>query len=84
MPYILPMLLDLKKLASLANLATPILAALTVVVFWSNRSGAPEVGFISVVLIGGVISAVHHAEVIAAYVGRAISALILALAVTII
>lgn len=84
MPYIFPMLLNLKKLSSLANLAGPILAAVTVVVFWSNKPSAPEVGFISVVLIGGVVSAVHHAEVIAAYVGRAFGALILALAVTII
>lgn len=78
------MVLSAKKLLSLANLAGPILAAIVVVVFWNDKPGALEVAFISVVLIGGVVSAVHHAEVIAAYVGRALGALILALAVTII
>lgn len=78
------MVLTAKKFFSLANLAGPILAAIVVVVFWNDKPGALEVAFISVVLIGGVVSAVHHAEVIAAYVGRAIGALILALAVTII
>jgi Ca2+:H+ antiporter len=78
------MLAPVKRMISLANVAGPILAAITVVLFWNNEPGPIEVAFISVVLIGGVLTAVHHAEIIAAYVGRAIGALILALAVTVI
>lgn len=78
------MVLTLKKLTSLANIFGPILALIAVVFYWNQKPGTFEVAVISVILIGGVISAVHHAEVIAAYLGRALGALVLALAVTII
>ncbi len=78
------MLLNFKRLFSLANIAGPVVAAIAVVYFWSTKPNAIEVALIGVILIGGVLTAVHHAEVIAAYVGRAIGALILALAVTVI
>ncbi|MBM3691106.1 MAG: ionic transporter y4hA [Actinobacteria bacterium] len=78
------MLTKAKTLIGLVNLAGPLSAAITVVLFWNDKPDTLEVVFINVVLIGGVLSAVHHAEVIAAYVGRAIGALILALAVTVI
>lgn len=73
-----------KEIRSASNVIGPILAAIAVIYFWNNTPNAVEVIFISIVLIGGVTTAVHHAEIISAYVGRSLGALILALSVTII
>jgi Ca2+:H+ antiporter len=69
---------------NMANTAGPIFAAASIFVFWNTEPNGLGFALLSIVIIGGVISAVHHAEVIALYVGRAFGALILALAVTII
>lgn len=74
----------LAKITPAANIAGPLFAAVVVFIFWSNPPSGAEVALIGVLLIGGVITAVHYAEAIAVYVGRAIGALILALAVTVI
>lgn len=59
-------------------------ASVLIVAWWGQPLGIPGVLLLSIVLLGGVISAVHHVDVIAAYVGRVFGAVILALAVTII
>lgn len=69
---------------STAYVVGPLISAGTVIAFWQNKPGSLAVGLISLVLIGAVLTAVHHAEVISAYVGRTLGALILALAVTVI
>lgn len=57
-------------------------ALVLIVAWWGQPLGIPRVLLLSIVLLGGVISAVHHVDVIAAYVGRVFGAVILALAVT--
>jgi len=59
-------------------------ASVLIVALWGQRLDIFGVLVLSIVLLGGVISAVHHVDVIAAYVGRVLGAVILALAVTII
>lgn len=59
-------------------------ASALIVALWGQQLGIAGVLLLSIVLLGGVISAVHHVDVIAAYVGRVFGAVILALAVTII
>lgn len=59
-------------------------ASVLIVALWGQQLGIAGVLLLSIVLLGGVISAVHHVDVIAAYVGRVFGAVILALAVTII
>lgn len=72
------------KLISTGYLAGPIVSAIAVAAFWNNKPDSTGVALISIILIGAVLTAVHHAEVIAAYVGRTLGAIILALAVTVI
>lgn len=67
-----------------ANILGPLLALAAVLIFWSNPPNGLGVALIGILLMGGVITAVHHAEVISAYVGEPFGALILALAVTVI
>lgn len=74
----------LMKLAPMANIAGPLLAAAAVFIFWKNPPSGVGVVLIGILLIYGVVTAVRYAEVIATYVGRAIGALILALSVTVI
>jgi Ca2+:H+ antiporter len=73
-----------KQKKSITNIVGPLLAALFVAIYWKNPPNSVEVFVISIVLVGAVITAVHHAEIISAYVGRSLGALILALSVTII
>ena len=74
----------LRRLVPLINVLGPVLAVALLAVFWGQELTIAAVVILSVVLLGGVISAVHHVDVIAAYVGRVGGAIILALAVTII
>ena len=77
-------IMKLTKAINAAYLIGPFVAAITVAVFWKNPPGSVAVLLISLILIGAVLTAVHHAEVISAYVGRTLGALVLALAVTVI
>lgn len=60
------------------------LAIVLIGLFWGQTLNLIGVLTLSVVLLGGVMSAVHHVDVIAAFVGRVLGAVILAFAVTII
>jgi Ca2+:H+ antiporter len=62
----------------------PVAALLVLGLTWQRSLESPLVGVVAVVLIGAVLSAVHHAEVIAHRFGDPFGALILAVAVTII
>lgn len=76
--------MKLSQAISAGYIFGPLISAITVVVFWNNKPSSTAVALISLVLVGAVLTAVHHAEVIAAYVGRTLGAIILALAVTVI
>ena len=63
---------------------TPILAATMLVLTWGRYPGAVVLTLAAVLLMGAVVSAVHHAEVVAHKVGEPFGSLLLAVAVTII
>ncbi len=62
----------------------PLLAALVLALTWGRSLSAGAVALVSCCLAGAVLSAVHHAEVIAHRVGEPFGSLVLAIAVTII
>lgn len=64
--------------------AVPILACILLLLTWGQALAPLLVVAVAVVLIGAVLSAVHHAEVIAHRVGEPFGSLILAVAVTVI
>ncbi len=64
--------------------AAPALGLVTLVLTWGSEPHGLAVALIGVVLGAAVISAVHHAEVIAHKVGEPFGSLVLAVAVTII
>lgn len=66
------------------NVAGLGVASVLIVLLWGQQLDIFGVLLLSVVLLGGVVSAVHHVDVIGAFVGRVFGAVILALAVTII
>lgn len=72
------------RFLSSAYIAGPLVSAAAMFVFWTNPPNTAGVLFITAILVGAVITAVHHAEVISAKVGEPFGALILALAVTVI
>lgn len=63
---------------------TPPLAAIVLAVSWGTHPGPLAGGLIGVALIGAVLAAVHHAEVVAHRVGEPFGSLLLAVAVTVI
>ncbi|MBB6626709.1 ionic transporter y4hA [Nocardioides sp. KIGAM211] len=63
---------------------TPPLALVVLALSWGRHPGTPVVALIAVVLIGAVLAAVHHAEVVAHRVGEPFGSLVLAVAVTVI
>jgi Ca2+:H+ antiporter len=64
---------------------TPLLAAVALTIAWPlHPDSAPVLGVLSVLLVGAVLAAVHHAEVVAHRVGEPYGSLVLAVAVTII
>lgn len=64
---------------------TPLLAAAALAVAWPlHPDNAPVLSLLSVLLVGAVLAAVHHAEVVAHRVGEPYGSLVLAVAVTII
>ncbi|MCA6091206.1 ionic transporter y4hA [Streptomyces sp. SCA3-4] len=66
------------------SVVMPVLAALVLALTWGQSLSAALVALVSVLLGGAVLSAVHHAEVIAHRVGEPFGSLVLAVAVTVI
>ena len=62
----------------------PVIAAIALVLAWGTKPGIGLAILLAVILIGAILVAVHHAEVIAHRVGEPFGSLILAVAVTII
>ncbi|MGB0102507.1 MAG: ionic transporter y4hA [Nocardioides sp.] len=62
----------------------PLAATVVLVLSWGRHPGAVAALVIGVFLIGAVLSAVHHAEVVAHRVGEPFGSLLLAVAVTVI
>lgn len=66
------------------HLAVPLVAVLALALSWNRDLPMPVLAVLSIVLAAAVISAVHHAEVVAARVGEPFGSLTLAVAVTVI
>jgi Ca2+:H+ antiporter len=66
------------------NILIPILAVLVLALGWGRELPPLAVGVVVLFLAGGVLSAVHHAEVVAHRVGEPFGSLLLAIAVTVI
>lgn len=64
--------------------AVPIIAVVALVLTWNRELPMPVLALLSLILAAAVISAVHHAEVVAARVGEPFGSLTLAVAVTVI
>jgi Ca2+:H+ antiporter len=62
----------------------PILAVAALILTWGRDLPPPVVVLVALFLAGGVLAAVHHAEVVAHRVGEPYGSLVLAVAVTII
>jgi Ca2+:H+ antiporter len=62
----------------------PVVAAALLAFAWGRPLGAVAVMAVAVALVGAVLTAVHHAEVVAHRVGEPFGTLLLALAVTVI
>src|SRR4051794_28116435 len=62
----------------------PVLALLVLIVAWSRHDHWAVLVVVSIALVGAVVAAVHHAEVVAHRVGEPFGSLILAVAVTVI
>ena len=62
----------------------PVIAAVLLVATWGSKPPAVMLALIGVVLAGAVLSAVHHAEVVAHRVGEPYGSIVLAVAVTVI
>lgn len=54
----------------LRTTGTPVLALLLLALVWNRELGPVLVAIVAVVLIGAVLVAVHHAEVVAHRVGE--------------
>ena len=63
---------------------TPLLAAVALALTWGRHPGALVLTVLALLLVGAVLAAVHHAEVVAHRVGEPYGSLVLAVAVTII
>ena len=72
------------SVSTLRTAGTPVIAVLVLALVWGRELGPALVTVVAVVLIGAVLVAVHHAEVVAHRVGEPFGSLILAVAVTII
>ncbi|GHC72026.1 calcium:proton antiporter [Streptomyces cinnamoneus] len=66
------------------SVVMPVLAALVLALTWGRSLSAALVALAGLLLGGAVLSAVHHAEVIAHRVGEPFGSLVLAVAVTVI
>ncbi len=70
--------------AALRSIGTPVVALLLLVLVWGRDLAPWVVPIVAVTLVGAVLVAVHHAEVVAHRVGEPYGSLILAVAVTVI
>ena len=66
------------------TVVVPLVALVTLAVMWGRELGPGTVALEAALLTGAVVSAVHHAEVVAHRVGEPFGSLVLAAAVTII
>ena len=66
------------------TVAVPVLAMVVLAATWANHEHLAALMLIGVLLVGAVLAAVHHAEVVAHRVGEPFGSLILAVAVTVI
>lgn len=66
------------------TVAVPLLATVGLVVTWGRSPADPVLVLVAVLLMGAVLAAVHHAEVVAHRVGEPFGSLVLAVAVTVI
>jgi Ca2+:H+ antiporter len=73
-----------RPLAAQWTTLVPLLAAVLLVFAWGRDLPVAVVALLTLVLAGAVLSAVHHAEVVAHRVGEPFGSLVLAVAVTII
>ena len=64
--------------------AVPLGAVVVLVLTWGRDLGWAPVVVVGAILAGAVLSAVHHAEVVAHRVGEPFGSLVLAVAVTVI
>jgi Ca2+:H+ antiporter len=62
----------------------PVLALVVLALTWGRHPGPVLVVLVTVALVGAVLAAVHHAEVVAHRVGEPFGSLVLAVAVTVI
>jgi Ca2+:H+ antiporter len=62
----------------------PLLSIVVLALAWGKTLSPPVVGVVTLLLGGAVLSAVHHAEVVAHRVGEPLGSLVLAVAVTVI
>jgi Ca2+:H+ antiporter len=62
----------------------PVLALLVLAVAWFRHDGWVVLAVVALALVGAIVAAVHHAEVVAHKVGEPFGSLILAVAVTVI
>ncbi|TDK25652.1 ionic transporter y4hA [Arthrobacter crusticola] len=72
------------RLQSSWTVTVPVVALVVLVLTWQRNLGALAVAAVAVVLVGSILAAVHHAEVIAHRVGEPFGSLVLAVAVTVI
>jgi Ca2+:H+ antiporter len=66
------------------NVVVPLVAVVVLAFTWGETLGPAMVGLAALFLIGAVLAAVHHAEVVAHRVGEPFGSLVLAAAVTVI
>jgi Ca2+:H+ antiporter len=66
------------------QVAAPVLGLVVLVAAWPRHDHWATLTVVSVALVGAIVSAVHHAEVVAHRVGEPFGSLILAVAVTVI
>lgn len=76
--------MTLTRILRLWTLALPVLALLGLLLTWGRELPLGLVIVVGVLLVGAVLAAVHHAEVIAHRVGEPFGSLVLAVAVTVI
>jgi Ca2+:H+ antiporter len=66
------------------TVVVPVLAAVVLALTWGRKLPGVVVAVVAVLLIGAVLTAVHHAEVVALKAGEPLGSLVLAVAVTVI
>lgn len=71
-------------MATRAWQVVPVVGLAVLAATWGRDIGLPVVVLVAILLAGGVLAAVHHAEVVAHRVGEPFGSLVLAVAVTVI